>query len=216
LRKKIQWLIQFLQKYCKNESEQSNWFIIFLICFVVCFVIWLISLLISTSYLQTLTLLFITHIITFSLTKRLILQQWLLKIKRKVEWMHSQLIINDHQKLVNIFQKESKDEKKILKIIIEEFQVMNVNYMMHHVRYVVIMKSQFTVNMKNQIKKWVHWININWKIFCYWLICLNHSVEKEIVCKANIKAQFIIIIIDVQKNEKLTVSNTKLTTYLKA
>ena len=36
---KIQWLIWFLQKHCKNESEQSNQFIIFLICLVVCFVI---------------------------------------------------------------------------------------------------------------------------------------------------------------------------------
>ncbi len=71
---KIQWLIQFLQRHHKNESEQSNWFIIFLICLVVCFMIWLISLLISTHSLQTLSLLFIMHIITFSLAKRLILQ----------------------------------------------------------------------------------------------------------------------------------------------
>lgn len=211
---KIQWLIWFLQKYCKNESEQSNWFIIFLICLVVCFVIWLISLLISTSYLQTLALLFIMHIITFSLAKRLILQQWLLKIERKVEWMHSQLSTDDHQKLVNIFQKENKDEKKSFKIIVEEFQVMSVNYMMHRARYVVIMKSQFTMNVKNQIKKWVHWIDINQKIFCYQLICLDHSVEKKIVCKANIRAQFIIMIADVRKNERLTASNTELTTYL--
>ncbi len=71
---KIQWLIQFLQRHHKNESEQSNWFIIFLICLVVCFMIWLISLLISTYSLQTLSLLFIMHIITFLLAKRLILQ----------------------------------------------------------------------------------------------------------------------------------------------
>ncbi len=82
---KIQWLIRFLQRHCKNESEQSNQFIIFLICLVMCFMIWMISLLISTHSLQTLSLLFITHIITFLLAKRLILQQWLLKIERKVE-----------------------------------------------------------------------------------------------------------------------------------
>ncbi len=67
--------------------------------------------------------------------------------------MHSQLSTDDHQKLVNIFQKENKDEKKSFKIIVEEFQVMSVNYMMHRARYVVIMKSQFTMNVKNQIKK---------------------------------------------------------------
>ncbi len=170
---------------------------------------------ISTSYLQTLALLFIMHIITFSLAKRLILQQWLLKIEWKVEWMHSQLSTDDHQKLVNIFQKKSKDEKKNLKIIIEEFQVMNVSYMMHHARYIVIMKSQFTMNVKNQIRKWVHQIDINRKIFCYRLIYLNHSIKKEIVYKANIRVQFIIMIANVQKNERLTASNTELTTYLK-
>ena len=81
------------------------------------------------------------HIITFSLTKRLILQQWLLKIEWKVEWMYSQLSTDDHQKLVNIFQKENKDEKKNFEIIVEEFQVISVSYMMHLAQYVVIMKS---------------------------------------------------------------------------
>jgi len=133
--------IQFLQRHHKTKSKQSNWFIIFLIYLIVCFIIWLIRLLISTSYLQTLSLLFIMHIITFSLAKRLILQQWLLKIEWKVEWMHSQLSTNNHQKLVDIFQKKNKDEKKNLKIIVEEFQVMSVNYMMHRIQYVVIMKS---------------------------------------------------------------------------
>ncbi len=55
--------------------------------------------------------------------------------------MHSQLSTDDHQKLVDIFQKENKDEKKNFKIIVEEFQVMSVSYMMHRARYVVIMKS---------------------------------------------------------------------------
>ena len=91
---------------------------------------------------------------------------------------------------------------------------MSVNYMMYRAWYVVIMKSQFTVNVKNQIKKRVHWIDINRKIFCYRLICLDHLVEKEIVCKVNIRVQFIIMIADVQKNEKLTASNTELTTYI--
>ncbi len=70
--------------------------------------------------------------------------------------MHSQLSTDNYQKLVNIFQKENKDEKKNFKIIVEEFQVMSVSYTMHRAQYVVIMKSQFTVNVKNQIKKRVH------------------------------------------------------------
>ncbi len=55
--------------------------------------------------------------------------------------MYSQLSTDDHQKLVNIFQKENKDEKKNFEIIVEEFQVISVSYMMHLAQYVVIMKS---------------------------------------------------------------------------
>ncbi len=45
--------------------------------------------------------------------------------------------------------------------------MMKVNYIMHRARYVMIMKSQFTVNVKNQTKKRAHRININREIFYY-------------------------------------------------
>lgn len=70
---KIQWLMNFLKKHQMNKSKRYNKFIIFSIYLVVYFMIWLISLLISAHYLQTLFLLFIMHLTTSLLEKRLIL-----------------------------------------------------------------------------------------------------------------------------------------------
>lgn len=45
--------------------------------------------------------------------------------------MHSQLSINDQQKLMNDFQKENEDDNENFKIVIEDFQIMRVEYTMH-------------------------------------------------------------------------------------
>ncbi len=125
--------------------------------------------------------------------------------------MHSQLSIDDHQKLVDTFQEDEDG----LEIIVEGFQVMGVRYTMHRARYIIIMEPQFTMNVKNQAKKRAHRIGIKKETFCYRLICLNHSVEKGVVRKADIRAQFIVMAADVRKDEGLVASNTDMTPYLK-
>lgn len=70
--------------------------------------------------------------------------------------MHSQLSIDERQKLVNIFQKGNEENDENLEIIVKKFQMMKENYTLHRAGYVIIMKSQFSVTVKNQVKKRAH------------------------------------------------------------